>query len=74
MAAAVTLVVVAACGASGGGSATVPPRLHDPLCNFVARPPAVYSHVIWIWFENTDAQDVMSAGNAGTFTSELLDR
>ena len=74
VAAAVTLGVVAACGASGGGSATVPSRLHDPLCNFVARPPAVYSHVIWIWFENTDAQDVMSAGNAGTFTSELLDR
>ena len=68
-------LVSASCGsASSGGGATVAPRAHDPLCDFAARPPAVYKHVIWIWFENTDEQDVVSQSNAGTFTSNLIDR
>lgn len=76
---AVTLLsamVMAACGSSGAGSggATIAPRAHDPYCNFVGQPPAVYRHVIWIWFENTDAQDVMSPSNAATYTSGLIDR
>lgn len=74
-AAAVTLAVAVACGSSGpgAGGATVPPRSYDPLCNFAARPPAVYHHVIWIWFENTDEQDVLSASNADSHTSGLID-
>lgn len=69
-------VVIAACGSSGAGSggATVAPRTHDPMCNFVAQPPSVYRHVIWIWFENTDEQEVMSPSNFATYTSSLIDR
>lgn len=68
-------LLVAGCGsATSGGGATVAPRAHDPLCNFAAQPPAVYQHVIWIWFENTDEQDVVSQSNAGTFSSDLIDR
>lgn len=65
----------ASCGsAASGGGATVAPRAHDPMCEFAAQPPAVYKHVIWIWFENTDEQDVVSQSNANTFTSDLIDR
>lgn len=65
----------AGCGsAPAGGGATVAARAHDPRCEFAAQPPAVYKHVIWIWFENTDEQDVVSQSNANTFTSDLIDR
>ena len=73
-AASVLLLGIAACGSSGGPGATVAARTHDPLCNFQASVPAVYKHVIWIWFENTDEQDVVSGSNAGTYTSSLIDR
>ena len=69
-------LVTASCGsgATGTGGATVAPRAHDALCNFVGQPPVTYRHVIWIWFENTDEQDVVSASNAGTYSSNLIDR
>jgi hypothetical protein len=68
-------VLMAGCGSSaGGGGATVAPRSHDALCNFAGQAPAVYQHIIWIWFENTDEQDVVSPSNGGTFTSNLIDR
>ena len=73
-AAVVLLSGVAACGSSGGPGASVAARSHDPLCNFAPAAPAVYKHVIWIWFENTDEQDVVSGSNAGTYTSSLIDR
>lgn len=73
--AAVFAVMSASCGAAnGGGGASVAARAHDPMCNFAAQPPAVYKHVIWIWFENTDEQDVVSQSNAETFTSNVIDR
>lgn len=74
LAAAFALMSVSCGAASSGGGATVAPRAHDPLCDFAAQPPAVYRHVIWIWFENTEEQDVLSQSNAGTFTSNLIDR
>ena len=73
--ASVFALMSASCGsATSGGGATVAARAHDPRCDFAAQPPAVYKHVIWIWFENTDEQDVVSQSNAGTFTSDLIDR
>lgn len=68
-------LILAACGSgAGSGGATVAARAHDPYCNFVGQPPAVYRHVIWIWFENTDEQDVMSPSNSASYTSNLIDR
>lgn len=68
-------VIGAGCGsATGGGGGTLAARSHDALCNFVAKPPATYKHVIWIWFDARDAQDVLASSNAGSYTNDLADR
>ena len=73
-------VLLAACSAapssSGAGASggAVSGRTYDPMCNFKASAPQVYSSVIWIWFGDFDEGQVASSSSAMPYTGSLLDR
>ena len=51
---------------AGRGLATAPIPV---ACGTVATPPATWDHVIWIWFENHGARQVVGSGSAPFMTA-----
>src|SRR5579862_8278974 len=58
----VTTAVVVAGGGAAAGSAT-------PACGAAAGTPARVSHVIWIWFENHSAGEIVGNSTAPRLTA-----